>query len=183
MHTALGHLKSKPGTHHGKLTSYSNFVNVAEGRQRTKPQGSSCNNQEISVIEAMIKTLVEKGCDVGQICVVTAYLWQLENLQKMKDKNGWAEWSILSADTCQGGEWKIKILSLVKTDPEGSPSFTGELPRANVVTTRAREARYFVGNWDFWKRAPLPDGKFEVMHAVLQQILRDEGNGFVTEMW
>ena len=60
----------------------------------------------------------------------------------MTKANQWSGLKILSADTCQGEEWDVVIISLVKTvDP---PGFIGEEPRANVITTRAREARYDV---------------------------------------
>lgn len=114
------------------------------------------------------------------MAVVTGYKWQLEKLERMQQDNGWTALRVLSADTCQGAEWNILIASLVRTSEP--PGFIGMESRANVVTTRAREARYFVGNWTkFWHRKP--DKKltaYETMFSLLQNILyNDGGKGFV----
>lgn len=55
----------------------------------------------------------------------------------MAAANEWSTLPILTADTCQAGEWEIVIISLVKTCD--LPGLIGTQSRASVVTTRARE--------------------------------------------
>ena len=130
-----------------KVNSFSNLTNV-DGKHQTIPNGSSCNSAEVDVIEGLVNQLKGNGKPKSSIAILTGYLWQLENLKKMAKKNGWSEVRILSMDISQGDEFDIVIISLVKT--EGRSGFIGRLERANVAVTRCKEARYFVGNWDFW---------------------------------
>ncbi|KAL9602483.1 MAG: hypothetical protein Q9219_001775 [cf. Caloplaca sp. 3 TL-2023] len=159
-----------------KLLSFSHFIDVSYGAHQSRPKGSSCNEAEVKVIQSLIKAFLSIGKPLETIAVVTGYLWQLELLQKMAATNNWTDLQLVSADTCQGGEWDILIVSLVKTAEP--PGFIGNLNRANVVTTRAKEARYFVGNWTtFWhRRADKRLSGFETMHLLLQHMLHNSGD-------
>ena len=159
-----------------KLNSFSNFINV-EGKHQTIPNGSSCNSAEVEVVENLVKQLKANGKPASSIAVLTGYLWQLENLQKAAKKNGWSDVRILSVDTSQGDEFDIVIISLVKT--EGGSGFMGGLERANVAVTRCKEARYLVGNWDFWSQRPKNVGKaLTTMYSLLNNM---RAKGFVVQ--
>ena len=159
-----------------KLNSFSNFIDV-EGKHQTIPNGSSCNDAEVEVVEYLIKQLKANGKPESSIAVLTGYLWQLENLQKAAKKNGWSEVRILSVDTSQGDEFDIVIISLVKT--EGRSGFMSGLERANVAVTRCKEARYFVGKWDFWSQRPKNVSRdFTTMYSLLDN-MKVKAKGFV----
>ncbi|KAL8732748.1 MAG: hypothetical protein Q9166_002528 [cf. Caloplaca sp. 2 TL-2023] len=189
------------------LTSYSNFINIPHSEHKSKPQGSSCNDvswtlllhvfteaynlqDEVTVIEGLVDAFKSSGRPLNSIAIISGYSWQLEKLKKMAVTRQWSglsildpdQVSILTADTCQGKEWDIVIISLVKTS--GGAGFIGSPERANVVWTRAREARYMVGNWTkFWYQKPEAErSKYETMFKLLQAELylqKKEDNPFV----
>ena len=169
----LGNLpKFTVGNKTYKLNSFSNFINI-EGKHQTIPNGSSCNKAEVEVVESMVKQLIANGKPASSIAILTGYLWQLENLQKAARKNGWSEVRILSVDTSQGDEFDIVIISLVRT--EGGSGFMGGLERANVAVTRCKEARYFVGDWDFWSQRPKNVGQaLTTMYSLLNNMRAKE---------
>lgn len=158
----------------GELTTYSNFVNVNYGEEESRYQGSSRNLAEVSVIKGMVRALIDKKCPRGGIAILTGYLWQLESLEKMvQSHDDWKGVKVLNADRCQGREYEIVIISLVKTrEPPGS---IGDRFRSNVIVTRSREARFFVGNWAFWSRPAKLDSNFETMHRLIQHMHYNSG--------
>ncbi|CAF9937942.1 MAG: hypothetical protein HETSPECPRED_000718 [Heterodermia speciosa] len=127
-------------------------------------------------IEALVKALLSIGKPLNSTAIITGYPWQLEKLKAMAKSNGWSELNILSAATCQGDEWEIVIISLVKTSTH--PGFIGNQFRANVVATRAREARYLFGNWQgLWGRqANNRLSAYETMHRLIQHMLYNPGS-------
>lgn len=166
----------------GRLLNYSNFIDVSHGKQETKKEGSSCNPAEVEVIEGMITLLLSLNCPASSIAILTGYLWQLELLEKMVRSHGqsWADVKVLNADKCQGREYDIVIVSLVKT--EGSPGFLGNKFRANVITTRAKEARYLVGKWAFWFRGTNPRSNYETMHDLIRWMYNSQQVPFLSIM-
>ena len=155
-----------------KLNSFANFIDV-DGKHQTIPNGSSCNDAEVEVVESLVEQLKLNGKPESSIAILTGYLWQLEKLKKAAKRNGWSEVQIGSVDTSQGDEFDIVIISLVKT--EGRSGFMSGLERANVAVTRCKEARYFVGNWDFWSQRPKNvSQEFTTMYSLLQN-MRVEG--------
>lgn len=134
-----------------KLTSYLNFVDVPNGKENGPPNGSRVNLQEVEVVIGMLRSFLSRGQGrMGRnIAVVTAYTLQFSQIQnKVREMNtkepdkGWNQVHLLTANTVQAEEYEIVILSLVKT--QDSRGFVGESPRANVVSTRHKEAMYFV---------------------------------------
>ena len=159
-----------------KLNSFANFIDV-DGKHQTIPNGSSCNDAEVEVVESLVEQLKLNGKPESSIAILTGYLWQLENLKKAAKRNGWSEVQIGSVDTSQGDEFDIVIISLVKT--EGRSGFMSGLERANVAVTRCKEARYFVGNWDFWSQRPKNvSQEFTIMYSLLQNM---QVEGFVVQ--
>ena len=137
---------------------------------------SPVNLAPTRTIEALVKALLSIGKPLNNIVIITGYLWQLEKLKAMAKSNGWSELRILSADTYQGDEWEIVIISLVKTSTH--PGSIGNQFRANVVTTRAREARRLCGNWQgLWGRqANNRLSAYETMHRLIHHMLYNPGS-------
>ncbi|KAL9023710.1 MAG: hypothetical protein Q9180_008132, partial [Flavoplaca navasiana] len=98
------------------------------------------------------------------ITVMTGYAAQRKALEDAAKANGWVGVKILTVDASQGTENFVMILSLVKTD--GFPGFLGKKQRANVATSRQKEALYFVGKEAFWFAKIATSAKW--MHAILK---------------
>ena len=150
-----------------QLTSYMNFIDAANGTQETIPGGSSWNVEEIDIIDALIVALKKKGVLPGTIAVCTGYTQQRKLLMARAKQNGWSDMGvIMTIDSSQGEEFPIVIISLVTT--RGQPGFMGTLNRANVATSRQKEALYFVGNAAYWFTRQ--DGGSKIMHNILKHI-------------
>jgi len=136
------------------LTSYVNFVDIANGHERTDGKGSSLENvEEVEAIVDIVKRFLGLGMSPFAIGVVTGYRRQFDVLKEHFQEIGksipeFQQVRILTANTIRGAEFDIVILTLVKT--AGGRGFVGERRRANVITTRGKEANYYVGNWSFW---------------------------------
>lgn len=159
------------GSYEYELTTFLNFVDVAHGVSHTILNGSSHNDEEVEAISALVVKLLASGKRPNDICVMTGYLNQLAKLKTASKKDGWSHIKgIISIDTSQGDQYKILIISLVKTS--GSPGFIGESERANVACSRAMEAMYFFGAWDFWSKDPDQGQSRLYMHWLLQDMDR-----------
>ncbi|KAL9632136.1 MAG: hypothetical protein Q9164_005508 [Protoblastenia rupestris] len=148
-------LHVRDGSRQYDLTSYLNFINVAHGHEQGPDKGSKCNLEEISTIEAVVRGFLDAGFQPKQIAVETGYLLQFDrfqkhfaNLERQEPTRGWSRVKLVTFNTVQGAEYDIVIFSLVKT--MGTRGFVNEKRRANVATSRAREAQYYVGSWPFW---------------------------------
>lgn len=144
-----------------QVPSYLNFINVADSRQEGPEKGSKFNMGEIKMIVATIRRFHELGMFEGQLMslehigIITGYALQyaklrnfFDGLHKVEPTFGWNLVKICTSGKVQGDEFEIVLVSLVKS--QGSRGFLGGKQRANVVTTRAREAMYYFGNWGFW---------------------------------
>ena len=73
---------------------------------------------------------------------------------------------IMTVDSSQGEEYDIVIVSLVTTKDQ--PGFMGSLQRANIATSRLKEALYFVGKATYWFTRQ--SGGFKYLHNILKHI-------------
>ncbi|KAL8716846.1 MAG: hypothetical protein Q9225_005861 [Loekoesia sp. 1 TL-2023] len=151
------------------LRSFLHFLDVPEGQQESFERGSSWNTAEIDVVDGLVKALLARGIARLDICVMTGYSAQRKLLwQKAKD-NGWTNIKFIgSVDSSQGSQCRVVILSLVTT--RGMPAFMGDRPRANVGTSRQREAVYFVGQFKFWSNVPVYKKRATVMHSIMKHM-------------
>lgn len=149
------------------LTSYLNFVDVADGIQHKRLGGSSSNVQEVDAIDAMIQALKSKGLPGKSIAVCTGYTDQKRLLKVKAKANGWEDVrQIMTNDSSQSDEYKIVILSLVTC--QNQAGFMGTLYRACVGTSRQMEALYFVGKAEYW--FSYQQGGFKMMHDIVKYI-------------
>ena len=130
------------------VPSIKHLINV-DGTQ--EPDGtSSTNAAEARVISELVLAIKHAGFQDKDIAVLAGYAAQKKLLTRTAHENGWAGVRILTIDSSQGGEANILIISLVSS--RGEPSFMGNKNRANVATSREKEALFFVGNWSFWPK-------------------------------
>lgn len=144
------------------ITAYTNFIDVAHGQEEGPSPGSKRNLAEVRVIMGILKALrgiqnsTGAHMSLSNVAVITGYLSQeaslkesLQAAHQADQQFGWGDVKLITSGKVQGGEYNVVIVSLVKT--QGSRGFLGDKNRACVLTTRPREAMYYVGNWDFWK--------------------------------
>ena len=152
---ALTHLQSilpltvTVGPKQYNITTLHNFIDVAHGKQFVPERATSSGNlEEVEVVSGIVKALEEQGIAPGQICVFSAYRKQIKLLQAKATKAQWGNCFVNTIDKSQGQEFKIVIISLVKT--EDNSGFIEEAGRACVACSRHQIACYLVGNWRFW---------------------------------
>ncbi|KAL8894085.1 MAG: hypothetical protein Q9192_004631 [Flavoplaca navasiana] len=167
------------------LNSFLHFIDVEDGQQESKEAGSSWNDAEIEVMDALVRGLLGRpGVGKGDIMVIVGYKEQKKLLKKKAKDNGWLIWVdikwIGTIDSTQGSQAKIVCLGLVTT--HGLPHFMGDGPRANVATSRQQEALYIVGKRDFWFRQLTFSKRKLVMHDILafmDKTAAEKGRSFV----
>ena len=109
---------------------------------------SSNKNSEDLLIE-------DNDPKIGIICM---YGEQVRYLIREINRVAWArtllERGIIKVDTVdsyQGKENDIVIVSLVRSNLNGSQGYVASENRANVALSRAKEALFIIGNSDMWK--------------------------------
>ena len=155
------------------LNGFMHFLDVPFGETEVTAGGSSWRDAEVEVIQALVLRLINAGMPAESIAVMTGYR---EQLKKLQDKARWNYWShikqILTVDSSQGDEYPIVIMSLVNT--RGQPGFMGQRSRANVGTSRQKEAMFFVGQQAFWFNRAASGGS-RYMHQILQHMHLEAG--------
>ena len=92
-----------------KVETYLNFIDV-DGRSVTIPQGSSYNEKEVNVVNALVLRLLDSGFDGRSIIVITPYLLQRSRLRDAARQNGWSHIKrIGTVDTAQGDEAEVCV--------------------------------------------------------------------------
>lgn len=141
-------LQFSAGSYEFKLSTYLHFIDVDYGSE--EGEGSKYNTSEIDVIFALVRALARSQACRGpeSIAILTGYARQYDEVKKRaqtllrEDPNfPWQRLNYTTVGKCQGYEWDIVIISLVKTD--GSRRFLNQAERANVATSRARECQFY----------------------------------------
>lgn len=101
-----------------KLRSFLHFLDVDYGVQVREQSGSSSNQQEVDVVDSLVRTLITRdGIEKKDIGVMTGYAAQKKLLWLKARAGGWTDVSFIGTiDSSQGSQYKIVILSLVTTD-------------------------------------------------------------------
>ncbi len=139
--------ESKPTTKNANHKSYINKYE-AEIILELLNKLSSNKNSEYLLIE-------DNDPKIGIICM---YGEQVRYLIREINRVAWArtllERGIIKVDTVdsyQGKENDIVIVSLVRSNLNGSQGYVASENRANVALSRAKEALFIIGNSDMWK--------------------------------
>lgn len=124
------------------------LFDICSGEEAKNPGvcSSIYNEAEVAAIINMARYLVEKcGIAVTDIAVLTFYSLQQFKLQAELKGSSWGNGIVVSTvDGFQGGECAITLVSMVRTSR--NVGFLNQPKRINVITTRAKEARWIFGN-------------------------------------
>lgn len=109
---------------------------------------SHVNSHEAAFLAALARWLVARGTAAERITVLTPYVGQLLALRDAFGALGaCVDGCVLrSVDQYQGEENDVVLLSLVRSNAEGSIGFLGVDNRVCVALSRARNGLYIVGN-------------------------------------
>lgn len=92
------------------------------------------------------KQLVSRGVDPSQIAIISPYSAQVTLIREMLQEQDHVVVEVNSIDAFQGREKDVVILSLVRSNGEGTVGFLGEMRRINVAMTRAKRQLVIVGD-------------------------------------
>ena len=112
---------------------------------------SFSNHHEAEFVVALCKYLLLQGYSGNQITILTMYIGQLLLLQKKMPRREFQGVKICAVDNFQGEENDIILLSLVRSNLEGSIGFLAESNRICVALSRARKGLYCIGNFSLLK--------------------------------
>jgi superfamily I DNA and/or RNA helicase len=126
------------------------FIDTAgRGWNDTVPDGteSHLNEGEASLVALRAKELLDAGLAAEAIAVITPYAAQVQCIRERARALGVNERvEIDTVDAFQGREKEAVLLSLVRSNHEGSVGFVRDLRRLNVAITRARRHLFVVGD-------------------------------------
>ncbi len=112
--------------------------------EEPEPDGESrLNPSEARLAARKVKALLEQGLTPAQIGVIAPYSAQVRRLREMLPIEGL---EIDSVDGFQGREKECIVVSLVRSNPEGTIGFLADVRRTNVALTRARRKLIVIGD-------------------------------------
>ncbi|XP_070191480.1 NFX1-type zinc finger-containing protein 1-like [Littorina saxatilis] len=116
---------------------------------RNDETSSKSNQHEAELCVRLCRYLLQQGYSPETITILTAYSGQvftLKNIMKT-DLNFYRGVRVTAVDNYQGEENDIIILSLVRSNQEGSVGFLGTDNRVCVALSRARNGFFAFGNF------------------------------------
>ncbi|XP_068673108.1 NFX1-type zinc finger-containing protein 1-like isoform X2 [Montipora foliosa] len=145
---------------HGAVCSFDDISGICHNLffiQHNQPEHmvgglqSYANEHEAKFVVALCQYLLNQGYQKEQITVLTMYTGQLLDLQKRMPRRIFMGVKVCTVDNFQGEENDIILLSLVRSNSEGSIGFLGESNRICVALSRARKGFYCIGNFSLLK--------------------------------
>ncbi|CAL4091423.1 unnamed protein product, partial [Meganyctiphanes norvegica] len=103
----------------------------------TTEEQSKGNEFEAIIVSKQVEALVQAGLPLKDIAVITPYNLQVELIRSLI-RSDYPGVEVRSVDGFQGREKEAVILSLVRSNKEGTVGFLSEDRRLNVAVTRAR---------------------------------------------
>ncbi|EFA77791.1 NF-X1-type Zn finger-containing protein [Heterostelium album PN500] len=117
-------------------------------------ESSKSNIFEADFVVRLAEYIVQHNYSPNNIAILTPYTGQLILIRSRAKKNPVLEGiTIRTVDQFQGEERDFIILSLVRSNNEGSTGFLKIENRINVLLSRARNAMYIVGNSQLLSKA------------------------------
>ncbi|XP_022092100.1 NFX1-type zinc finger-containing protein 1-like isoform X2 [Acanthaster planci] len=116
---------------------------------------SKSNQYEAEVLVELCKYLLRQGYQHSQITILTTYTGQLFCFRRLMDKATFEGVRVCVVDNFQGEENDIILLSLVRSNEEGSIGFLRTSNRVCVALSRARMGFYCIGNASILKKAEI----------------------------
>ncbi|XP_071084840.1 NFX1-type zinc finger-containing protein 1-like [Haliotis cracherodii] len=124
------------------------FINHGYQEEHDIERVSHSNEFEARYVVALCEYLMKQGYERSQITILTTYSGQLLKLKKMMPKQLFQGVRLTVVDNYQGEENDIILLSLVRSNAEGSVGFLKIENRVCVALSRAKKGLYVIGNFD-----------------------------------
>ncbi|CAH0548130.1 unnamed protein product [Brassicogethes aeneus] len=112
---------------------------------------SKKNKHEAEFVLALAKYLILNGYKAKQITILAAYMGQMFEIIKLREKDGLdllSDIRVAVLDNYQGEECDIILLSLVRSNTANSVGFLKIENRVCVALSRARNGLYIIGNME-----------------------------------
>ncbi|XP_038070448.1 NFX1-type zinc finger-containing protein 1-like [Patiria miniata] len=113
------------------------------------------NQYEAEVLVELCKYLLHQGYERSQITILTTYTGQLFCFRRLMDKATFKGVRVCVVDNFQGEENDIILLSLVRSNEEGTIGFLRTSNRVCVALSRARMGFYCIGNGSILKKTQI----------------------------
>lgn len=123
------------------------FLDTAgKGFDEAAPHGteSLANEGEAGLVVARARALLKRGLEPRELAVITPYRAQAKRLQEALSDVPDVE--VDTVDAFQGREKDVVLVSLVRSNTDGTLGFLEDLRRMNVALTRARRHLFVVGD-------------------------------------
>ncbi|KAG9479348.1 hypothetical protein GDO78_012817 [Eleutherodactylus coqui] len=131
------------------------FVDHNHLEEHIKEGKSRQNVHEAAFVKSLCLYFILQGYEPSQITILTTYSGQLHCLQKMMPKSLFQGVKVCVVDKYQGEENDIIILSLVRSNREGSVGFLKIPNRVCVALSRAKKGLFCIGNMELLSTVPL----------------------------
>ncbi|XP_022102749.1 uncharacterized protein LOC110985763 [Acanthaster planci] len=123
------------------------------------------NQHEAEVLVGLCKYLLDQGYQRSQVTILTTYKGQMFCIKRLMDRATFDGVRVTVVDNFQGEENDIILLSLVRSNEEGSIGFLRTSNRVCVALSRARMGFYCIGNFTILKKAPVWHDIISTMEA------------------
>ena len=130
-----------------RLSGYTHFLDIPQGKCIYAPGGSSQNELEAKVAVNLARGLLATIPSVNEadIMILSGYARQVKLIQSLARECPLHDIRVKTVHGSQGDEAHIVILSTVRDG--GDLGLMQSASRANVATSRQKTALYIVGNW------------------------------------
>ncbi|XP_038052474.1 NFX1-type zinc finger-containing protein 1-like [Patiria miniata] len=129
------------------------FINHQRLEDGLDDNRTRSNQHEAEVLVGLCKYLLDQGYDRSQITILTTYKGQLFCIRRLMDRATFDGVRVSVVDNFQGEENDIILLSLVRSNEEGSIGFLRTQNRVCVALSRAKMGFYCIGNFTILKKA------------------------------
>ncbi|XP_072013675.1 NFX1-type zinc finger-containing protein 1-like [Amphiura filiformis] len=134
------------------------FLDHDKLEARADDTKSHSNKHEAEFLVSLCRYFMQQGYEPGQITILTTYSAQLLNFKHLMQKDLFKGVRVSAVDGYQGEENDIILLSLVRSNREGSIGFLKVANRVCVALSRAKKGLFCIGNFgllaskgDLWK--------------------------------
>ena len=117
--------------------------------EETEEGGESLlNRHEAQLVSELVGEYLAAGLAPQDLGIISPYAAQVRLLKRVltSQDNVYSGIEVESIDGFQGREKELIIISLVRSNPEGTIGFLGEWRRFNVAFTRARRRLIVIGD-------------------------------------
>ena len=113
---------------------------------------SHSNKHEADYLLALCRFLLQQGYSPAQITVLVTYTGQLLLMKKLMPRDTFEGVRLATVDNFQGEENDIILLSLVRSNKEGSVGFLKIENRVCVALSRAKHGLYCIGDFEMLRK-------------------------------